>query len=280
MKNHASVAAIASGEPTRYFSSAAFVSYAARSWLAVALVGHWLFVAYVVGFYGPILINGIEGLEKTHLPNGFIAGDTIGNLAVAAHIVLAVVIIGGGPLQLVSAIRRRLPRFHRWLGRVYLCTAAVSSAAGLYMVWTRGVIGGDVLKLAITLDAALILGFGAIALYHAIARNIDRHRRWAMRLFIVASGVWFYRIGFMGWIMATGGAGIDFESFDGPFLRFWAFGQYLVPLAVLELYLRARESQSRPILVATGITLTIAVIATAVGTFAAAAGMWLPRVLA
>ena len=35
-------------------------------------------------------------------------------------------------------------------------------------------------------------------------------------------------------------------SFDDPFLRFWTVGCYLAPLAVLELYLRARDS-SRPL---------------------------------
>ena len=32
------------------------------------------------------------------------------------------------------------------------------------------------------------------------------------------------------------------ESFDRPFFLFWGFGSYLVPLAVLELYLRAKKN--------------------------------------
>ncbi len=34
-------------------------------------------------------------------------------------------------------------------------------------------------------------------------------------------------------------------SFTDPFLQFWTFGCYLVPLALLELYLRARDGRSR-----------------------------------
>lgn len=121
----------------------------------------------------------------------------------AAHLLLAVIIIGGGPLQLIPQIRARAPAFHRWVGRSYLLTAVISSIAGLYMIWTRGTIGGPVLQAAISLDGVLIISFAAIAVRFAIARNIVAHRRWALRLFMVASAAWFYRIGFMGWAFLT-----------------------------------------------------------------------------
>ncbi len=39
----------------------------------------------------------------------------------------------------------------------------------------------------------------AMALHYALARNIDAHKRWALRTFIVVSGVWFFRVGLMLW---------------------------------------------------------------------------------
>ena len=252
---------------------------AATCWFLVAAIGHWIFMTYVLGYYGPLLARGgLEALGNSHLPNGFVPGETLGNAAVVAHLVLAVVVIGGGPLQLIPQVRARLPRFHRWLGRTYLLAAVASSVAGLYMIWSRGTIGGVLNQIAISLDGVLIIVFAAFAVRYAIARDIGSHRRWALRLFMVASGVWFFRIGLSGWVMVTGGAGIDFETFTGPFVYFWGFGQYLLPLAVLELYFRAldRASASGRITMAAG--LVVLTVAMGVGIFAASVGMWLPRI--
>ena len=131
--------------------------------------------------------------------------------------------------------------------------------------------------IAISLDGVLIIVFAAIALRYAIARNIKIHRRWALRLFMVASAVGFYRVGLMGWVVVTGGAGIDFETFTGPFISFWGFAQYLLPLAVLELYFRAQDSTAASGRIAMAASLVVLTVAMGVGIFAATAGMWLPR---
>ncbi len=260
------------------FNSKAFLDVAAKAWFVVTALGQWIFVVYVLAYYGPLILRGgMQALGQTNLPGGFVAGDTIGNVAVVAHLFLAVIIIGGGPLQLIPRIRSSFPAFHHWLGRVYMLTVFTTSIAGLYMVWTRGIVGGMVMKVAITTDAVLIITFGATALYYAIARNIRNHRRWALRLFIVASGVWFYRIGLMGWVFSTGGAGIDFETFSGPFLSFWAFGQYLLPLAVLECYLFAKESSNAQVKSAMATSLFILAGVTVFCIFSATVGLWLPK---
>ena len=75
-------------------------------------------------------------------------------------------------------------------------------------------------KLSITLDPLLIIVFGAQA--------------W--RAFIAANGVWFQRLGFMAWIIVNQGP-VAMQTFS----RFWQFGCYLLPLLVLELYLRAKD---------------------------------------
>ncbi|MEL6214385.1 MAG: DUF2306 domain-containing protein, partial [Pseudomonadota bacterium] len=118
------------------------VDMSAKLWFGVAAIGHWLFVAYILTvFYPPIAARGLSGLEGMHLPSGFIEGDILGNLAAVAHVLLAAIVIGGGPLQLIPAIRQRFPRFHRYLGRSYVAAAVVSASGGLYMTWTRSPIG-------------------------------------------------------------------------------------------------------------------------------------------
>lgn len=62
--------------------------------------------------FGPLLVrHGFEGLKQSYLFNGFIRGDSAGNTAMAAHVVLAFVIMTGGPLQLVPQIRARTWRW-------------------------------------------------------------------------------------------------------------------------------------------------------------------------
>ena len=56
-------------------------------------LGMWIFVFYVAAYYLPILYSGLEGLSETHLPKGYIEEDPVGNFAIAAHLVLAIVII-------------------------------------------------------------------------------------------------------------------------------------------------------------------------------------------
>src|SRR5712692_3482720 len=80
---------------------------AARFWFLVAVVGLWIFVVYVVAFYGGSAIQGDLEAWNRALPNGYVPGDTIGNFVVAIHLFLAVIIIVGGPLQLIPRIRRR-----------------------------------------------------------------------------------------------------------------------------------------------------------------------------
>ncbi len=248
------------------------------SWFLVAAIGQWIFVYYVAAFYLPFLTGGgLASADQADLPDGFIAGDVLHNTALAAHVLIAIVIIGGGPLQLIPQIRNRFPRFHRILGRTYMITAVLTSLAGLYMVWTHGVPGGPLAPFAISLDAVLIILFAAIAVRHAMRRQIDQHRRWAMRLFMVVSAVWFFRIGMMFWFMTTGGIGINTETFTGPFITFLYFGQMLVPLFFLEVYFRAQDGDSMMGKLIAAFLVFAATGATALGTFAATMGMWLPR---
>ena len=100
----------------------------------------------------------------------------------------------------------------------------------------------------------------------------------ALRLFLAVSGVWFFRVGLMFWLIANRGpAGFDPQTFSGPFLTFLAFAQYLLPLALLELYLRAQQSRRGLTKLATAALLALATLAMAAGIAGAALVMWLPR---
>src|SRR6185503_15008705 len=169
------------------------LKFATRFWFVVAVAGQWMFAYYVAAFYGGAAVRGDMQAWNKVMPHGYVPGNTMSNVAIAAHLLLAVVIIVGGPLQLIPQIRSYAPAFHRWNGRIYMPAVFLTSIAGLYMIWGRGP-GGDIVQhLGITLDAILIMVFAVLALRYAMARQIQTHRRWALRLFMVVNAVWFFR---------------------------------------------------------------------------------------
>ncbi|MEO6689915.1 MAG: DUF2306 domain-containing protein [Dokdonella sp.] len=251
---------------------------AATSWFFVAVLGQLMLVVFVIGFYGRAAAQGHFETWNKVLPHGYVVGDTVGNLIVSMHLIFATLIIIGGALQLTTGVRRLFPTFHRWNGRAYLVSAFVMSLGGLAMIATRGAVGGSGQTLAIVINAVLVMAFAGMTLRHALARRFDLHRQWALRLFLVVSGVWFFRIGLMFWILVNRGpVGFDPHTFRGPALTIIAFTQYLLPLFVLELYFRAQRSIEPRMHVAMTASLFVLTLATAVGIFAASMMLWLPR---
>jgi drug/metabolite transporter (DMT)-like permease len=194
-----------------------------------------------------------------------------------------VVILLGGLVQLLPVVRRRVPSLHRWTGRIYLLTATALSLGGLYLLWVRGGAAGDLSQhLALTGNALIILGSAAMAWRAARARRIDDHRRWALRLFVAVSGVWFFRVGLMAWLgVFRAPVGFDADAFSGPFLTALAWGVYVVvPLLILEAVLRAQRSTAstgQKAIVAVGLAMVTLLMA--FGVVMATAGMWAPRIL-
>lgn len=251
---------------------------AAEFWLVVAGIGQWIFATYLIMFYGGTAVRGELHLWREKLTHGYVPGDVMGNAAVITHLLLAVIVMGFGPLQLVPQLRAKFPTFHRWNGRSYLFAVVATSVAGLYMLLVHGTVGGRVLIAAQSLDALLIIVFAALALRAALVRNIRSHRRWALRLFVVASAVWFFRVGLMLWLLIyQKPVGFDPETFTGPFVTFIAFAQYLIPLLLLEAYFRAKDSSSLFLKWLVAAVLFVSTLAMVVGIFGALMGLWLPN---
>ncbi|MDT8999981.1 DUF2306 domain-containing protein [Paucibacter sp. APW11] len=253
---------------------------AMAAWLGTALLGQLFFVIYVLGFYGRHAMNGRPDLWNKVLPSGWEPGQVWGNAVLAGHLLFTVVILLGGALQLWPWLRRSAPALHRWNGRLYLLSAAIMSLGGLQMVWTRQGVGiGDLGQhLGISLNALLILVFAWLGWRSARERRIDDHKRWMLRLFLVVSGVWFFRVGLMFWLVVNQGpVGFDPETFTGPFLTALSFGQTLLPLALLQLVLKAQASPHQGFKRAAAAGLGLVTLAMLIGIAMAAAFMWWPR---
>ena len=255
-----------------------WLDLSAKTWFVVTAIGQWLFVAYILTYYGSRFVkNGVEGLNGVKLANGYIAGDTVGNSAVMFHVLFAGLIIAAGQLQLIPGIRARLPKVHRWAGRFYMAASVLVSMAGMYLVWSRPrVIGSLIQDIGVTGSGVLVMVFVPLALYYAIKRDFAAHRRWALRLFMVVSAVWFLRAMTFGWFLTTGGIGIDMHTFSGPTLYVIAFAQYLLPLAVLEAYFWAQKPKNKGHRGKVASVLFLLTGFMAIGIFAISAFSWIP----
>jgi hypothetical protein len=246
----------------------------ARFWFIAALIGQWIFAYYTAVSYVKHVLQGDLAGMKAAMFNAYVTGDLLGNLAVAVHMTFALTIMVGGSLQLVPTIRARFPAFHRWNGRTYMLGVVIASLAGLLMIWGRGTYSNAV-KLGGTGNALLVFACAGLTLRAALARDFIRHREWALRLFIAGSAVWFFRVILMAWVTAVGPLGINFETAEGPFLEIMAFGQYLIPLAVLEGYLRAKRAEHLGVRRAMAAALMLFTLVMCGGIVVASMGEWL-----
>ena len=252
---------------------------AVRFWVAMVVIGQLIFAFTVASFYGRAAVRGDLQVWNRFMTHGYIPGDRAGNLAVVIHLVSAVIINLAGAIQLIPQIRDRAPSFHRWNGRLYIVTAFTISIAGLYMMWVRGSSGDLSQHLGTTLMAALIMLCAAMALRYALARDFKTHRRWALRLYLVVSASLFIRaVLFLSLFLNRGPFGFDPNTFTGPFLTLLAFAQYLVPLAVLEVYFRAQDRGGAPGRFAMTAGLLVLTVALGAGIFTVTLGVWLPAI--
>lgn len=247
------------------------------AWFAVAVVGQGIFIAYILAFYGPRTASGdYAAWNDRQLIMGYAEGDGFGNFMFAVHVFLAAVMTFGGVLQLLPALRRRMPAVHRWNGRLFLLTSLILAIGGMWMATIRGASLSWQSELIISMNAVLIIIFAGYTVRHAVARNIAVHERWAMRLFMVANGVWFFRLTLMAWVLINQGPVGMNASLSGPGDIAAALGSYVLPLVGLEIYQAGKRSNSALVKM-TVVAVTVVFIGlTALGIGGATAFMWLP----
>ncbi len=270
---------IPSSSPFPKSAGATALRWATVLWFVVAAVGQAAFIGFILAFYGVRTATGnFAGWNDKPLITGYVKGDGAGNTVFAAHVLLASVVTLAGLMQLIPALRRKWPRLHRWTGRTFLVIAIFMVLSGLWMTLARGTYLSLVSAVAISIDGLLVLIFAALAWRHAVKRRFDQHRLWAMRTFMVVSGVWFLRVGVMGWIVVNRGPVGMTKHMSGPAEVVLTFGSYLIPLAILELHGAAERSASAVGKALTAALIVAAAVFTAIGVFGTIAFMWAPYV--
>lgn len=254
-----------------------FLKISTNIWFAVVVAGQFIFALYILGVYG---VSGVAGdFEKWNAASahGYVQKDMWGNLFFGFHVLLAAVITLGGPLQIMQMVRNRFPKFHRINGRVYISTAFLIVFAGLYLTWVRGNVGGLIGSIFITINGLLILTCAYFTIRKAIDHQFAVHRKWAIRLYMVVSGVWFFRVLFMLWLtIHQAPVGFDMDTFQGPALNMLYVFSYVLPVIFLELYFKAKKTQLTAGKWMLSLFVLVLIGCMAIGTFSATMGMWLP----
>jgi hypothetical protein len=247
------------------------------AWYLAALIGQGAFVYFIAAFYGSRTVTGhFSAWNDKPLITGYVAGDSAGNFMFAAHVLLAAVVTLGGLVQLVPFVRSRLPGLHRWNGRLFFVVAVFLAVGGLWLTWIRKTQLSLVSAVAISVNGLLILISIAIAWRYAIARRIAEHRPWAMRTYLLVNGVWFLRVGMMGWTVINQGRPGMNNTLSGPVDVLLVFGAYLVPLLAYEAYDAAgRSRRALPKILATAMLAALTAFM-AIGIFGTIALMWGP----
>jgi hypothetical protein len=146
-----------------------------------------------------------------------------------SHVLLALPVVFGAPLQFIPSLRQSKPRVHRWTGRVYVVGASGAAALAMYLGATTEY---EESRLSIVITGALWLFFTLAAWQAAVNRNFVAHRAFMIRSYTLALVLVWLRVMY------------DFQDYlfffvqneqarDGT--REWA--SWLVPLLAVEFWI-------------------------------------------
>ena len=170
----------------------------------------------------------------------FHPGAGLSNAAIFAHMALGGALTVLAPVQALPVLRRRWPRVHRRMGYVIAAAALVTATGGLVYIALQGTIGGPAMSAGFGLYGLLLGGAAVQTVRLSRARRFDAHRRWAIRLVVLALASWLYRVQYGLWYLATDGVWSN-DAFTGGFDRFMFVGFYLPHLLVLEVIFRLQR---------------------------------------
>lgn len=194
------------------------------------------FAVYAVRF-------GLGGLrDELPDPHYLMSDRFLPNAAIFGHMLVGGIVTFLVPLQLIGPLRRRVPRMHRWSGRMIALAAILTAMGGLIYIPLRGTIGGWPMDAGFMVYGILLLGCAVQTYRHARAGRFCVHRAWALRFFWLAIGSWLYRVHYGLWYLATDGLWSN-PDFTGAFDLFQNVGFYLPYLIGVEVYLRRRPAR-------------------------------------
>ena len=244
------------------------------SWVSAAIFG-----AFILAFYiGAVPRGTMVGWNQT-LPRLYEPTTPMATIAMGGHFITGAILLVLGPVQVIGAIRRRVPAVHRWLGRLYVLAAGIAGVAGLSFIAMKGTVGGPIMSAGFGLYGALMTLCALQTYRYGRARRLDLHQAWATRLFALAIGSWVYRLEYGFWYLATDGLGST-KGFSGWFDHVMAFFFYLPNLLIAELVIRSKGRSGAGLRYAAAISLTAATGLVLLGSYFFITRYWWPGIVA
>lgn len=166
----------------------------------------------------------------------FLTADRLGpslfnkQLWYVLHLIAALPVVLGAPLQFIPSLRARRPDLHRWIGRVYVIGASVAALTAIYLGAIVGEYEGS--RLSLALLGIVWLFFTLAAWRCGVTRAFRAHRLFMIRSYGLALVLVWLRIMFdaQDWLFFYV---TDPDMRDAT--REWA--SWIVPLLVLEMWL-------------------------------------------
>ncbi len=249
--------------------TAAALRVAAIALVAMVWISSAIFGTYIIAYYGgAIPANTLEDWNA-QLPRLFEAETPMASAGIGAHFFAGAVLLLLGPVQLIGQVRAKRLAVHRWIGRIYAFAAFAAGVGGLTFIATKGTVGGWPMTIGFSLYGAGMIIASLETVRHAMARRIDVHRGWAIRLFALAIGSWLYRMcyGFFYLIAGPENPGHT-QEFSGWFDHVMDFAFFIPPLIVAEMFVRARSSRATAAgRMATSTALTLGAVFVGLATF-------------
>lgn len=140
------------------------------------------------------------------------------------HIIGGVIALATGVVQLWLGLTNRAGRLHRWLGRLYVGGIFGGSVAGFFLASTitgNAPYGSGLFMLCV----AWVVTTG-MALFAIRRRDVDRHRAWVLRSYVVTFAFVTFRFGVDAFVA------LDLPLRDAQGIMAWAC--WAVPLLAIE----------------------------------------------
>jgi hypothetical protein len=173
------------------------------------------------------------------------ASDWIANLGIGLHFLMGAVLVLAWPILLSARVRSRHLKVHRWTGRIYVTSGLLAGIGGMSFILTHGAYSRAA-SIAFSLWGAVMMLSALMAYVHALAKRLDRHRAWAIRLFAMVLGSWLLDIETQAWTNWTGGIGMNADGASGPFDLAMLYLFFVPNLLVAEFFIR--NMHRRPVL--------------------------------
>lgn len=187
-----------------------------------------------------VAANALRYLAPAFSGPEFIERNAMAQPWLAIHAGFAAAALVIGPVQFLPVSRRRWPRLHRWLGRVYITACLVGGLAGLLLA--GGTTAGPVAAVGFGLQAVLFLVCAVQAWRLALARQFERHREWVIRSYALV----FAGVTLRLWLPLSMIAQLDFMTS----YQVISFLAWVPNLVAAELYLAATRARRPTVLAA------------------------------